>query len=323
MRRMALTILATLILASTAWSTIHVPKGRDVIIEVGPLVDFTDGVTPETAMTPTNITCVLTRRSDAGGNGGVAPTLVINTTLTASGGANDLVHLSTGVWSLELTDVQINTAGIYSLTLSDPDVMCPWFTTLIVDPNAVYNINTTLSETPEAGGSGRLAAAISTWGDVATPVATAASVNQTGDAYASAITAAAYAILNSGLSFRGDVTAVPGANQFTIASLIGVGTGVFSDATAPYRAFVLRDNGGAGAAPQGETQTVTAYNSATGAFTTTAFTAAVASGDTVIIMHPRIAELALIKAQTDLLSNATYGLSAIYSWLIKIFNNLP
>ncbi len=35
----------------------------------------------------------------------------------------------------------------------------------------------------EAGGVGRLAAAISTWGNVATPVATAASVNQTGDSY--------------------------------------------------------------------------------------------------------------------------------------------
>ena len=36
----------------------------------------------------------------------------------------------------------------------------------------------------EAGGAGRLAAAVSTWGNVATPVATAASVNQTGDPYA-------------------------------------------------------------------------------------------------------------------------------------------
>jgi len=36
----------------------------------------------------------------------------------------------------------------------------------------------------EAGGAGRLAAAVSTWGNVATPATTAASVNQTGDSYA-------------------------------------------------------------------------------------------------------------------------------------------
>jgi len=45
----------------------------------------------------------------------------------------------------------------------------------------------------EAGGAGRLAAAISTWGNVATPVTTAASVNQTGDAYVPALAAQAAA----------------------------------------------------------------------------------------------------------------------------------
>lgn len=42
-------------------------------------------------------------------------------------------------------------------------------------------LGTTLTE---AGGAGRLAAAISIWGNVATPAATAASVNQTGDSFA-------------------------------------------------------------------------------------------------------------------------------------------
>jgi hypothetical protein len=120
-----------------------------------------------------------------------------------------------------------------------------------------------------------------------------------GDIYASVIVAAAYALINSGLSFRGTVSAVPGANQFTIPTLIGVGAGAFADITAPYRAFVLRDAGGLKAAPQGETQNITAYVSATGVFTTTAFTDTVGIGDDIIIMHPRIAELAAIKAITD------------------------
>jgi hypothetical protein len=41
----------------------------------------------------------------------------------------------------------------------------------------------------EAGGAGRLAGSVSTWGNVATPVATAASVNQTADAYVPALAA--------------------------------------------------------------------------------------------------------------------------------------
>ncbi len=45
------------------------------------------------------------------------------------------------------------------------------------------------------------------------------------------------------------------------------------------------DAGGAGAAPQGETQDITAYNSATGVFTTNPFTApGVGIGDDMIIL---------------------------------------
>ena len=120
---------------------------------------------------------------------------------------------------------------------------------------------------------------------------------------AQAVTAAAYAIINSGLAFRGVVTSKVGCgdNDFIVGTLIGVGAGAFFDATAPYRVFVFNDAGGAGAAPQGETQSVTAYNSTTGKFTTSAFTAPVVVGDTVILMHPRIAELAAIKAETALI----------------------
>lgn len=102
--------------------------------------------------------------------------------------------------------------------------------------------------------------------------------------------------LQVGLYYYGVVTAIPGANQFTIPTLAGLGAGKFSDAVAPYRAFVFRDAGSAGAAPQGEMQAITAYVTATGVFTTAAFTAAVAVNDEIIILHPRLAEVATILA---------------------------
>jgi hypothetical protein len=95
--------------------------------------------------------------------------------------------------------------------------------------------------------------------------------------------------IDTGLGYKGTVTAVPAANQFTIPSLIGKGLGKFDGATAPYSAYVFRDAGGLGAAPQGESQPVTAYNSVTGVFTTAAFTVAVAVGDEVMIIHPSLA----------------------------------
>jgi hypothetical protein len=99
--------------------------------------------------------------------------------------------------------------------------------------------------------------------------------------------------LSRGLFYKGTVTAVPGANQFTIPDLAGLGAGKFDGATNPYYAFVLRDAGGAAAAPQGEQQPITAYNTATGTFTTTAFTAAVGVGDEILIVSPYLAAIAI------------------------------
>ncbi len=96
------------------------------------------------------------------------------------------------------------------------------------------------------------------------------------------------------LSYYGIVDAVPGANQFTIGALAGLGAGKFAGATNPYQAFVLRDAGGASAAPQGELQAITAYVTATGVFTTAAFTAAVGIGDEILIVHPSIAAILTI-----------------------------
>jgi hypothetical protein len=97
-------------------------------------------------------------------------------------------------------------------------------------------------------------------------------------------TAAAYSIVNSGLGFRGIVTAAVAGVSFTVGTLAGLGAGLFLDATSPWYAYVLRDAGGASAAPQGDYRKVTGYTTASGLFTTAAFSAAVDVGDDVIII---------------------------------------
>jgi len=101
---------------------------------------------------------------------------------------------------------------------------------------------------------------------------------------------------SEGLSYYGVVDAVPGANQFTIGSLAGLGAGKFADVTNPYYVFVLRDAGGLSAAPQGEQLPVTVYVTATGVFTTAAFTAAIGVGDEILILHPDVAAVLVILA---------------------------
>ncbi|MHC4371886.1 MAG: hypothetical protein ACYSW8_30110, partial [Planctomycetota bacterium] len=76
---------------------------------------------------------------------------------------------------------------------------------------------------------------------------------------------------------------------FTIGGLAGQGAGAFIDANTPWYAYVFRDAGGLGAAPQGEQLEVTGYTSATGRFTPNDFTEKIAAGDNVIIMSGRIA----------------------------------
>lgn len=85
-----------------------------------------------------------------------------------------------------------------------------------------------------------------------------------------------------GLFYRGEVIDIPGANQFTSTDLVGFGNTAFVN----WWVFVFHDAGGAGAAPQGEARLVTAYVSATGVFTHNAFSAPLAAGDIVLILHP-------------------------------------
>lgn len=83
-------------------------------VTVGPFLDVTNGYAAETGLTATNE--ALTFIVDTGG----VPTLVIDTTATASGGDNDMVHITNdnaGYYDLELTAAQTNYLGRAILTI--------------------------------------------------------------------------------------------------------------------------------------------------------------------------------------------------------------
>jgi hypothetical protein len=130
-------VLALCLLAPLAWGEKMLPTNAATILAVGPFVDNADGVTPETAMTVTNITCELYTESDAGS----APTRTA-ITLAASGSDNDMVHITddvAGYYSVELTAAQLNFLGRATLVFTDADVCLPVFVELRVVPAAVYN----------------------------------------------------------------------------------------------------------------------------------------------------------------------------------------
>jgi hypothetical protein len=118
---------------------------------------------------------------------------------------------------------------------------------------------------------------------------------------ANTISTKAWGLINSGVVFRGIVTAADPGVSFTIAGLADQGAGAFVDANTPWYAYVFRDSGGVGAAPQGETKKILSYVSATGLFTTEAFSVAVAVGDDILIMNERLAATPEIKAETALI----------------------
>jgi len=115
-------------------------------------------------------------------------------------------------------------------------------------------------------------------------------------------------LTGQGMAYIGIVTAVPGANQFSILGLAGKGDTSF----VGWHVYVFWDAGGAGAAPQSETQDVTVYTSAGGVFTTNAFTAPVGIGDNIILIHPSISTsldltVPAIDAVTNLLERDVIG----------------
>lgn len=107
-----------------------------VRVTVGPFFDKTDGVTPETALTVTN--CKLTLVVDTGD----VPTLVLDTNPTASGGSNDMVHITgddAGFYDLELAAANVNYVGRAMLALTDAATHCPVFHEFMILPAMVYD----------------------------------------------------------------------------------------------------------------------------------------------------------------------------------------
>ena len=105
-------------------------------VTVGPFLDVTDAKTPEVALTATNekITFVV---DDAG-----VPTLVIDTTATASGGNNDMVHITgddAGYYDLELTAAQTNYVGRATLSINYVTDHLPVFHEFMILPANVYD----------------------------------------------------------------------------------------------------------------------------------------------------------------------------------------
>ena len=93
-------------------------------ITVGPFLDVTDGFTPEIALTVTGIHLTL-MVDDVG-----VPTLVLDADATASGGNNDMVHVTNdnaGFYDLELTAANTNFTGRAMLACIDDSDHLPVF----------------------------------------------------------------------------------------------------------------------------------------------------------------------------------------------------
>jgi hypothetical protein len=104
-------------------------------VTVGPFLDKTDGITPEVALTVTSEK--LTLVVDTGG----VPTLVLDVAPTASGGANDMVHITgddAGLYDLELAAADVNYLGRAMLCLNDVATHCPVFHEFMIVPADVY-----------------------------------------------------------------------------------------------------------------------------------------------------------------------------------------
>lgn len=105
-------------------------------LTVGPFFDKTDGVTPETALTVTS--CKLTLMVDDAN----VPTLVLDTAPTASGGANDMVHVTgddAGFYDLELAAANVNYLGRAMLAITDAATHCPVFHEFMILPAMIYD----------------------------------------------------------------------------------------------------------------------------------------------------------------------------------------
>ena len=105
-------------------------------ITVGPFLDKTDGITPEVALTVTSEK--LTFVVDTAG----VPTLILDVAPTASGGANDMVHITNddaGYYDLELAAADVNYLGRAMLSINDVATHLPVFHEFMILPANIYD----------------------------------------------------------------------------------------------------------------------------------------------------------------------------------------
>ena len=105
-------------------------------ITVGPFLDQADGITPEVALTVTSEK--LTFMVDTAG----VPTLILDAAPTASGGANDMVHVTnddSGFYDLELAAADVNYLGRAMLSLNNVAAHCPVFHEFMILPAVIYD----------------------------------------------------------------------------------------------------------------------------------------------------------------------------------------
>ncbi len=116
----------------------YLRKNTAVRITVGPFFDKTDGITPEVALTATNEHLTLTVDDDDN----TAVNLIIDANATASGGDNDMVHVTNddaGFYDLELTAAQTNYVGRAMLAITYATDHCPVFHEFTILPANVYD----------------------------------------------------------------------------------------------------------------------------------------------------------------------------------------
>lgn len=100
------------------------------------------------------------------------------------------------------------------------------------------------------------------------------------------------AITQQGLVYFGDVTTYTNATTFASTDLGGRENDYFKN----WYVYCVRDAGGAAAAPQHEYRLITDYTGdATGVFVHNAFSAIMAVGDQVMLIHPAIYEILTIR----------------------------
>lgn len=105
-------------------------------VTVGPFIDKTDGITPEVALSSTDEHVTFVVDTDG------VPTLVLDIEPTASGGNNDLAHVTNddaGFYDLELTAANLNYLGRAMLSVNNVAAHCPVFHEFHIVPADVYD----------------------------------------------------------------------------------------------------------------------------------------------------------------------------------------